>query len=64
MARRRPGAAKPFQLLIDCKGWDINRLPQAAACYYQLHCPAYPTKEMLMEKLRTAIHETAGFDQK
>mmetsp|Transcript_17221 Transcript_17221/g.45291 ORF Transcript_17221/g.45291 Transcript_17221/m.45291 type:complete len:413 (-) Transcript_17221:52-1290(-) len=60
----RPGAAKPFQLLIDGKGWDTNRLPQAAACYYQLHCPAYPTKDMLMDKLRTAIHETEGFDQK
>ena len=60
----RPGAAKPFQLLIDGKGMDTNRLPQASACYYQLHCPAYTTKEMLMEKLRTAIHETAGFDQK
>ena len=60
----RPGAAKPFQLLIDGKGWDTDRLPQASACYYQLHCPPYPTKDMLMDKLRTAIHETEGFDQK
>ena len=60
----RPGAAKPFQLLIDGKTWPTDRLPQAAACYYQLHCPPYPTKDMLMDKLRTAIHETEGFDQK
>ena len=60
----RPGAAKPFQLLIDGKGTETNLLPSASACYYQLHCPAYPTKEMLMKKLRLAIHETEGFDQK
>ena len=60
----RPGAAKPLQLLIDGKTWPTDRLPQAAACYYQLHCPPYPTKDMLMDKLRTAIHETEGFDQK
>ena len=60
----RPGAAKPFQLLIDGKTWPTDRLPQASACYYQLHCPPYPTKDMLMDKLRTAIHETEGFDQK
>ena len=60
----RPGAAKPFQLLIDGKGTDINCLPSASACYYQLHCPAYPTKDVLMKKLRLAIHETEGFDQK
>ena len=60
----RPGAAKPFQLLIDGKGWDTDRLPQASACYYQLHCPPYPTKDVLMKKLRLAIHETEGFDQK
>ena len=60
----RPGAAKPFQLLIDGKGWDTDRLPQASACYYQLHCPPYPTKDVLMKKLRLASHETEGFDQK
>ena len=48
----RPGAAKPFQLLIDGKGWPTDRLPQASACYYQLHCPPYPTKDVLMKKLR------------
>ena len=36
----RPGAAKPFQLLIDGNGTDIN-LPSASALLS--HCPAYPT---------------------
>jgi len=58
-----PGEAKPFQLLVYGKGSDVGRLPTASTCYYQLHCPPYPSKEILMGKLRPAI-EAEGFDQK
>ncbi len=64
IAATRPGEAKPFQLLVDGKEMETNRLPTTSTCYYQLHCPPYPTKDVLMKKLRLAIHETEGFDQK
>ena len=59
----RPGEAKPFQLLVDGKDLETNRLPTTSTCYYQLHCPPYPTKDVLKDKLRLAI-EAEGFDQK
>ena len=59
----RPGEAKPFQLLVDGKVLETNRLPTTSTCYYQLHCPPYTTKDVLKDKLRLAI-EAEGFDQK
>ena len=59
----RPGEAKPFQLLVDGKDLETNRLPTTSTCYYQLHCPPYTTKDVLKDKLRLAI-EAEGFDQK
>ena len=59
----RPGEAKPFQLLVDGKEMETNRLPTTSTCYYQLHCPPYTTKDVLKDKLRLAI-EAEGFDQK
>ena len=40
---------------------DLERLPHASTCSYELYLPAYPSRAVFDEKLDTAINEASGF---
>ena len=50
-----------LQLVEDA---DVDRLPTASTCFNTLYLPPYSTREDLRRKLRIAIAESSGFDEK
>ena len=47
--------------VISKNGTDAERLPTSHTCFNHLLLPEYGTKEILEEKLRTAINQAEGF---
>jgi len=47
--------------VISKNGTDAERLPTSHTCFNHLLLPDYGTKEILEEKLRTAINQAEGF---
>lgn len=52
----------PQLLTFDHRmGGDSDRLPTAHTCFNHLLLPAYTSKEVLQERLRTALEYAEGF---
>lgn len=47
--------------IAKIKSDDILRLPSGHTCFNQIDLPEYPSKEIMHERLLTAIKETKGF---
>lgn len=55
---RGPNGIKRFCL----QRWgNVKELPRSHTCFNRIDLPDYKDKNLLMKKLRIAIHETAGF---
>lgn len=47
--------------IAKVKTEDIQRLPCGHTCFNQIDLPEYPSKEIMHERVLTAIKETKGF---
>eukprot|EP01051_Picozoa_sp_SAG22_P008458 SAG22_NODE_644_length_8212_cov_2.904474_3_plen_293_part_00 len=58
------GGFKAFEpwCAISSSPSDATHLPVAHTCSHELEMPAYPTKEVMLEKLSTAVENTVRFD--
>ena len=52
---------KSLKFYIIQDGEDDERLPSSHTCFNQLLIPKYSTKEILRERLQTAIENSTGF---
>lgn len=50
-----------FYIVQDDENVSDQKLPSAHTCFNQLVIPNYSTKEILREKLTTAIENATGF---
>lgn len=53
--------ASAIRIVVQKAGDDQTRLPAAHTCYNVLDLPVYTSKDVLKEKLLTALEETEGF---
>ena len=66
--RRRPLRASPvwssprlFRMQLEAEG---GRLPTASTCFNTLRLPAYASEAALGERLRAALANSEGFDER
>jgi hypothetical protein len=57
-----PAVPPPSYLTVQRVGGLPSHLPRAHTCFYTLDLPPYPSREVLLRRLRTAIaHAAQGF---